>query len=435
MTTLGSAILRPGLSRPRVPRSSLVPVSTFLLCLFWRSPGLLLHPRFWAEEGHLYYDHMRRVGLHGAFVTVINGNYQILPNLVTEAAARSPDRFAAHVTTYLSLVVVAGCCWLLADLMLSRGCSLLATCVGAAIFALQPGGYEVFLNATNLQWVTSLVGLLLCLSRATPAWSSRAIGTYLALAVCGLNGTTTCILLPVFVLAALRDRSGFRWGMALVLAACTAIQAVIVVAHHGDIHRPFALDAFAPLAAAFQVVFAVFLPAHLLDVLGPEMRDATAAGHAMDVQLVLLAVAVFGLLALAASRRLGRDTVGLMVVAVVVSTAINCFGAISTADTMLSGWAGARYFFVGASCTAILVAPCMDAVSIERRSVAAAVAVLALSNGALTGAYGTWTAMYLQGPSFGEELDACPPEADCVVDSWPPNAGFTLEMKRGSDRR
>ncbi len=395
---------------------SLVAALAFLSTLFLRSPGLFLHPRFWAEEGTLYYGQLQNQEFAPGMVHVVNGNYQFLTNSIVEIALLVPVRWSAYVTTYLSLAVAVACAAMIASLFLRRHCCILSASAVCAVFALQPAGYEVFLSATNVQWLTSLIGLLLCVSENVPATSRKAILRYGLLLACGLTGTTTCILLPIFAVAALRRRAFFGWSLVGVLIVATAIQAFVVVVHHHDLERrPFHLSEEALLALILQSVFAQFLPLDGLDRLGFEF--AARSGPIM-VLAVAVAVAIV-VLAHAVRGKVDRLTREVLLGAIVVAPLVNQFGALSPAKDMLLGLAGARYFFLGGTCFLILLGTCLTVRSPLLRMCGALVFAWAALNGISTAAFADWTKPYLDGPSVAEQVDQCTIRDRCEIRVWP----------------
>ena len=406
----------------------LVPVGVFLLCLVWRAPGLLTAPRFWAEEGTVYYAQLQTLSPLKGLVRVFNGNYQFLTNAIVELALLVPVRYAAHVTTYLGLGVALGCCWLIARLLLARGCSTWTASAACALFALQPGGYEVFLNATNVQWLSSVIAVALLLAEDMPAWGPRAILHYAVLLVCGLTGTTSCILLPLFLARAVWRPSTFGWTLLVLLGMATAIQGSIVLAYRADVHRAFALTGHVVLPEVFQVFFAQLMPAHLLDVVGTLVAPRDGLGVMTAIEVALLGYAGIGAMAFMASRSIGTFTAVMLLAGAVLIPLVNEFGSISGADAMLSGWAGARYFFVGASCMTILMAACLDAPTPPVRVCGVVLVALALLNGVANAEVATWTMQNLVGPSVAEQVDACRGQASCTIMAWPTVGSFPVEV-------
>lgn len=320
------------------------------------------------------------------------------------------------------------CCWMIARLLLARGCSTWAASAAAALFALQPGGYEVFLSATNVQWVASVLTLLLAVSDDVPAWSPRAAVHYAVLLACGLTGTPSCILLPLFLAGAAWRRSTFRWAMTSVLGIATAVQAGVVLAHRAELHRALSLSPHMLLPEVFQVFYAQVLPAHVLDVLGRTVGAYDGLGHATGLQVAALGVAGMVAVTVLASRRLGLFTAGLLQVGALLIPLVNEFGALATADDMLSGWAGSRYFFVGASSMLVLMAACIDGVTATARIMGTALVGFALLNGISTAVLAEWPKQYVEGPSLASQVDACG-TGWCRVTVWPAGLHWTLDIK------
>ena len=414
--------------------AAVLPIGAFLACLSLRSPGLLVHPRFWAEEGNLYYGKLQAMSPLKGLVRVLNGNYQFLTNAFVEVALRFPVRWAGAVTTYLGLGAAMLCCWLMARLLLSRGCSAWTACLACGLFALQPGGYEVFLNATNVQWVSSVIGLLLCLSEEVPAAGPAALLSYGGLLVCGMTGTPTCILLPLFVIGAVWRRTTFGWTMAIVLGAATAAQASIVLAHHGEMSRVFALSAYAPLPLVFQVFFTRLLPVALVNDLGVILGEPTTAARIAACQIVVVGLGGLAVVASIARGRLGIFVTLVLALGMAAIPLINEFGALSSATGMLSGLSGGRYFFLGSSCFIVLLAAGADATSSLGRKVAAILLVLVVSNSLIMLLDAPWTGMFLEGPSFSEQVDACVGLHTCKVVIWPAGGQWAVDIAMPGDR-
>lgn len=108
---------------------ALLLVALFCAALFWRSPDLWVSPRFWAEEGKHYYAALQGESVFSMLTLVVRGNYLLLTNGVTYLATLTPATLAAHVTTYLSLLCLIFCIWLLSILSVQQGWSLFSSLV------------------------------------------------------------------------------------------------------------------------------------------------------------------------------------------------------------------------------------------------------------------------------------------------------------------
>lgn len=418
-------------------RAALAPVATavFVLCLVVRSPDLFRHPRFWAEEGNLYFRAMRDLPLRRALGFVANGNYQFLTNLFVELAVLSPPRQAALPTTYLPLLVAALGCFLLARLLVSAGCPALAVIVAAALFALQAGGYEVFLSATNVQWVCSVVTLLLALQEDVAASSAAAWGRYGLLAACGFTGTPSCMLLPLFVGLAWHRPSRYRFALAAILAVAVAVQSGVILTHAGQVHRAFAVTPAIAIAFALQAVLDGALPIDAVSSVALPLHDKAAHWAGMAAQVVLLGCAGLGILATLGQDRLGQRRVAVLVAAALGIGLLNAFAALGGVQDLVSGWAGARYFFLPTTCLIVLLAAGLGAGPRALRVVAGLLAAAALGNAAVSVVDAGWTGLFVSGPSVSAGVDRCHADGPCRVPVGPTGFGLTVDMLVGSGSR
>lgn len=182
---------------PKRIQRALVLTTLFVGLLLWRSPDLLIHPRLWAEEGRFYYNGLQ----NGAspLTLVIRGNYQIVTNLICYLATLVPAEWAAHITTYCSLLVALWCIVLFSRFSIESGWSLVRSATIVAILALLAHGYEVYLSSTNTQWLCALSLLFICLGQWSTLRGPRRVPLYAWVAVCALSGVPSSVMAPVFL--------------------------------------------------------------------------------------------------------------------------------------------------------------------------------------------------------------------------------------------
>lgn len=407
----------------------------FLLCLFARTPALFLHPRFWAEEGDLYYANMQHLRTAAGLLYVTNGNFQFLTNLAVESTLHVPARYGAVVTTYASLAIALLCCRMIAGLLASRGCSSASIVAACAMFALQPAGYEVFLSATNLQWVCSVITLMLLLSARDGTPAAAIAGRCLLLAALGLTGTTSCILLPVFALGSWLNPTRERLWLSGTLAAMTAVQAAVVLTHLDHANRSFTLSAASLVPLALQTVLTDVVPQTVLDGIGAAIRPGDAVADGIAWQISIVAMAAFALVVVVARDVLGRSAAVLLSAAFVFVSLVNVFGALGEADGLLSGWTGGRYFFLANTCLIVMACAALDSANAVGRAMAAAFCALFLSNAAVSAFDSGWTGIFMAGPSHMEQVDACEASKPCPVTVWPVDSHLSFTLDRDRVRR
>jgi hypothetical protein len=194
-----------------------------------RAPLLFTHPRFWAEEGKVYFQFALD---HGALATLLaphNGYYSLLDNVATLLSRAMPLELAPLPTTLIAflvqLVPFALVLWSRGPFVTLRARSLAC----AAMLFADPSG-EVWVNVINSQFWLCLALFLLFLDE-----ESRLRPHRIALvALTGLTGVVGLMLAPLYFVRAWRERSRAAIAEAAVLAAAGALQFVFVIATHGE---------------------------------------------------------------------------------------------------------------------------------------------------------------------------------------------------------
>src|SRR5689334_20802851 len=105
----------PWASRERTTAWLAFYISLFVFLSIAKAPAVLLATRFWAEEGTLFYPHLRPLGMLGALLFIYSGSLYLIPGLTVFAATKVPLLYAPAVTTYTAFLVellTAGLiCW------------------------------------------------------------------------------------------------------------------------------------------------------------------------------------------------------------------------------------------------------------------------------------------------------------------------------------
>ena len=194
-----------------------------------REPGLLIHPRLWAEEGSLYLATSLTLPGWKALLAVQKGYFSLLPNLATLLAARVfPLAWAPWVTTLFAFllqlvpVAIVGFCrskfW---PTNLQR-----MLVVVALLFSWNSG--EVWLNTINAQFWWLSVCFLILLTDQQMTSRRQHVLFCIALFLCGLNGVVSAFLLPLFIARAIVERNPRMVKQPLALGAASLLQFVVV---------------------------------------------------------------------------------------------------------------------------------------------------------------------------------------------------------------
>ena len=213
---------------PHLLRSTVLVTACVIMAL--RAPLLLRQPRFWAEEGKVYFAYAYAAdGIWRALLAPHQGYYHLFANLATVLALLVPVRHAPMVTTLLAFAAqalpLAIVLWGKAPLWRTLPKSIVAV----AIILLTPSSGECWLNSINSQFYLALSAALLLLEKTpkTPwrRWSYRGI-----LALASLSGPVTAFLTPLFVLRAWAHRSNREAGtQAWIVGAGAMLQLGIVL--------------------------------------------------------------------------------------------------------------------------------------------------------------------------------------------------------------
>lgn len=218
------------LPAPRSRRWSLCIFAAALALAAARTPQLLVEPRFWAEEGSLYYAAAWDASSAATLVHVPRpvAAYLNLAASVpaTLAAWWLPVERAPFATTWAAFAVLA-----VALALPSAGRSRLwghpfGSALACAAVLLAPSALgEAWLNSINAQSYCGLIALAILCEDLRRASARRAAAMAPLLVFCGLSGPYTSFLFPAFAWKAWAERS----RAALVAAGAVAFAAAIQV--------------------------------------------------------------------------------------------------------------------------------------------------------------------------------------------------------------
>lgn len=335
-----------------------VAIASILLVL--RKPWALHAPQLWAEDANPFLVENEIDGFAAVF-RPYQGYVLLIPRLVALIAGLTREcAWWPGIYNAAALLVAVG---VLAR-MASPRLALPHKPLLVLAFAVAAHTGEAILNQANVQWVSAFF-LIQQLLIAPPATRWQVAGDALLMALAGLTGPFSVVLLPFFAWRALRCRHWREWIVAGVVLACAAFQAAcmllwpagglgfglagfdeknyLVVLGNRLVVWPFlgqwAALTLAPLAIAAisGVVFAA---------VGWQVASAKAGRREREVLVVCLMVTLFA----AAAWRVRPDTWDIRVIHL-----------------------GDRYFFVPRILFAWLVVWQLDA---ARRAVAVAAAIL-----------------------------------------------------------
>lgn len=192
-----------------------------------RRPELLSAPRFWAEEGQVYFAHAFNTSFVANLFSQFYGYYTLIPNLATGLAVLAPLHLAPYITTIIALLVQLQVCSLA---LLSRsafwGSQFQKGILCLAIILVSTG--DVWLNTINSMYWLAIGTFFILLeeegnTHRVTLWHRRF---YLLFA--GLTGVVSCFMTPVFALKAWHTREREQAIRTAILAGCALLQLAVL---------------------------------------------------------------------------------------------------------------------------------------------------------------------------------------------------------------
>ena len=410
--------------------SHAIHVGLFLAIAFLKCPVLFYDSRFWAEEGSVFFASFRDFSFFEAIRYTYLGSFLGLTNLTVWLATLAPLEYAPAVTTTIALAFHTAVAFQIASVARAYRLSLAASLLLVAAWALVPQSYEVWLSATNLQWIAG-VSMLFVFALPEPVLATRPILAPVWAAMCGLAGIPGVLVAPFFILRAVEEKSKTLWTIGLVSGACAFVHllAIWLTAMPG---RQYPSD--------WSVLV---LPALLQSVIAPLMTAEFANGLAQAIRRVLPGAdgALFGTFVLAAAiirtafasssrsraASLTTSVAGLWVLVSLIQT----FGSLGNPRDLISGLGGARYFLFGSMVLCLFLA--WGTTSSDRSLRTQAFALLVVVS--LAGVVQRYTSpsidFTMSGPSFRDQVRACRASAKpvCRVFLWPRSATWYADLK------
>jgi hypothetical protein len=403
-------------------------VALFVGLMLWRSPDLLTGPRFWGEEGRYYYDALQN-GDASPFTLVVRGNFQLIVNLFAYFATLVPARWAAHVTTYLGLLVAMWCVFLFGMFSKENTWSFWKSALVVLALSLIAQGYEIYLSSTNSQWLCALSLLFICLLK----WSdSGAVGRgllYLWVAVCAFSGVPSVVMTPILLLKGIAYRSRLHLRFGIILAAGAIFQAAVICLH------PHPARSFSPTGLLltapwlFQTVASPLITAEGTERLITFLRMHRDVYGVCATFLALASIAAF--LVISGFRKAKDQSIPVVLVSAwVFVPTIQIFGVLGDPNGLISGWSNGRYFFLGAFCFVLLAGLVAHSDKAGPRWSATLLLCIMTFSGIYQVHSGSWKNFMLHGPAFNADVAKCGERRPCEVQAWPGGPDWAFELYR-----
>ena len=202
----------------------IITLITIVLIIISRAPSLLIEPRFWAEEGSVYFSYAYNHLWYKAILTSHLGYYALFPNLAAFWAQLVPLEYSPLVTTYLALSVqiIPFIIILWSDSRFWD--TYLKKILVSLIMIFSSSNGEIWLNTINSQFHFGVITFIILLTNmdngsALTKWAYRIL-----LLVAGLTGVISCFFTPLFILRAYQEKDKEYIIQAVLLVLCSLLQ-------------------------------------------------------------------------------------------------------------------------------------------------------------------------------------------------------------------
>jgi hypothetical protein len=341
-------------------------------------------------------------------------------NATVFAASLAPQAWAPAVTTYTTLLlqvaVVVQIVWLCRAYQLSP----LAQIGLVLCWALLPATIEVWMSATNAQWIAGVSAFFPLVM--PPEWVKRyRVRAASWLVFCGLSGIPATILAPIALLQAGFSKQRRSYLFALVLGAVALFQLHLVFWFPIGQGRIYPSDAISLLVPTLlQTVLAPLFTPDFASV----VAEAVQRGDPLTtLGMAVLSLGVVALAVAAAHSEHFKTLVPVTMLAWSLVSVVQTFGAIGVP---LHGRVGARYFLFGSICMCLLWAfgTCSMNKALARISTIALLVSIVVSTAFLISS--PVSSYYLAGPSWRAQVENCPVGTLCRIQIWPATDWFIV---------
>ena len=205
--------------------SQLVISAVAMFIIVFRDYTLFSAPRFWAEEGAIWFSHAFSHDWSSVIFVAEVGYYNFYTQLAVLLASRIvPLEHAPLVTTVMAFFVQYIAIMIVVWDNSSLWNTTLKKAVITAIIIFIPRTAEIWLNTNGSQYFFSLITILILLSDDEKPSIFKKYVYRILIFFAGLTGVLSCALTPLFFLKAWKTRAKETYVQAGALVICCVIQ-------------------------------------------------------------------------------------------------------------------------------------------------------------------------------------------------------------------
>lgn len=354
----------------------------------------------------------------------------MLTNWIAYFATIVPAKYAAYVSTYIAASVTAIFIALVGVLSVQRNWHPLLISIVAVVLALLPQGYEVYLTATNIQWICC-VSVFIVLIIDIRDWNNIfRRSTYFFVAISGLTGVCSVMLAPIFFLRSYFMHSKYHFKMGLILAVCAVFQLIIILLNaHQD--RSFPTDIFTlTFPLTLQSIWSPLIGGGVVSDLIILLSNATQNWVWITLVYLISMLLVFFVLLSAIKAVKDRHLPITIFGTWICISMLNVLGSIGDPSALVSGWGGGRYFYLGAVCFVILLGFAASNNSSINSKIAYVILFVIMITGIDQIYAGDWKTWLVSGESWYEVVNKCEGARPCDVEVWPGGADWMFQLTK-----
>jgi hypothetical protein len=332
--------------------------------IFLRSPRLFFQPRFWAEEGSIFFTFAFQNPALTALLRPDGGNYDFPRNLASVLAVNlAPLDWAPLVTTLFSFAIQLIPLLLILDHSLLK--STFRQVIAIAFYLFAATSDEIWLTTLHSQRYLSVAAFLVLLDESDPGRPLKIWLHRLLLLVAGLAGPETVLLGPVFLVKCFLDRRRENIVQAGVVSACAALQFAIFILFPSETSRFYPLDlrTFSTIIWTKNIMLPLFGWKGIKPFRWAYLHFPGVWGQILGIGLLLAEIWILYALV----RRIrSRDSI-LILGSFVLTTVFSIAFMIGEKGLLVGEYGGNRYFYAPNFMLGILVLLNFDMEGITRR--------------------------------------------------------------------
>lgn len=385
-----------------------------LSIIFYFFPSIFTDPRFWAEEGTLYYPLALERGVAFLWSTV-NGNFQFLENLFVWLSTLVDVSLAPTITTYLALFVMGLVTMQLFSALTDYGVSIFVALLAVSAWTMMSPMPEIMASATNVQWMTAMSVMALGIQKKNSWKFHTKILASFWVVICGISGVPTIMLTPLMLLIAFITRSKIDKLFSALLIACAALNILVVFSANALENRTLIFDLKQSIIPTLNhVVFS--------SLMGVEWAAKLARSYNLSTGYFLIGIALSTSLFawLIRSSELPKLSLVLAFGGIYISILQTIFslGDQTAHLSLLYPAYGARYYASG--CMALI---CLFALLKDKKISTIFLGFIIAHS---------FPYMYQESlqqskfPSWSQDIKNCPEL--CTIHIWPPN--WTMQIRK-----